>query len=86
MNIGIDHGYYAIKTRHFSFPAGDWFCKHMPQSPLQNRAYQELHGYHLAVQNRWGISLTDCWADPLYFSPAWVTIGENRRREIWHEP
>ena len=21
MNIGIDHGYYAIKTRHFSFPA-----------------------------------------------------------------
>lgn len=22
MNLGIDHGYYAIKTRHFSFPAG----------------------------------------------------------------
>ena len=22
MIIGIDHGYYAIKTRHFSFPAG----------------------------------------------------------------
>ena len=22
MNIGIDHGYYAIKTRHCSFPAG----------------------------------------------------------------
>lgn len=22
MNIGIDHGYYAIKTRHHSFPAG----------------------------------------------------------------
>ena len=22
MNIGIDHGYYAMKTRHFSFPAG----------------------------------------------------------------
>ena len=22
MNIGIDHGYYAIKTRHFSFLAG----------------------------------------------------------------
>ena len=22
MNIGIDHGYSAIKTRHFSFPAG----------------------------------------------------------------
>ena len=20
--IGIDHGYYAIKTAHFSFPAG----------------------------------------------------------------
>ena len=22
MIMGIDHGYYAIKTRHFSFPAG----------------------------------------------------------------
>ena len=22
MNIGIDHGYYAIKTRNCSFPAG----------------------------------------------------------------
>ena len=22
MNIGIDHGYSAVKTRHFSFPAG----------------------------------------------------------------
>ena len=22
MNIGIDHGYYAIETRHFSFLAG----------------------------------------------------------------
>lgn len=22
MIIGIDHGYYAIKTRHFKFPAG----------------------------------------------------------------
>ena len=22
MNIGIDHGYYAIKTSHYSFPAG----------------------------------------------------------------
>lgn len=22
MIIGIDHGYYAIKTRHCSFPAG----------------------------------------------------------------
>ena len=22
MNIGIDHGYYAVKTRHCSFPAG----------------------------------------------------------------
>ena len=22
MNIGVDHGYYAVKTRHFSFPAG----------------------------------------------------------------
>ena len=30
MNIGIDHGYYAIKTRHFSFPAGIAEYSHEP--------------------------------------------------------
>lgn len=30
MNIGIDHGYYAIKTRHFSFPAGITEYSHEP--------------------------------------------------------
>lgn len=30
MNIGIDHGYYAIKTRHFSFPAGIAVYSHEP--------------------------------------------------------
>ena len=35
MNIGIDHGYYAIKTRHFSFPAGIAVYSHEPYT-LQN--------------------------------------------------
>jgi len=35
MNIGIDHGYYAIKTRHFSFPAGITAYSHEPYT-LQN--------------------------------------------------
>lgn len=35
MNIGIDHGYYAIKTRNFSFPAGIAVYSHEPYT-LQN--------------------------------------------------
>ena len=35
MNIGIDYGYYAIKTRHFSFPAGIAVYSHEPYT-LQN--------------------------------------------------
>ena len=35
MNIGIDHGYYAIKTQHFSFPAGIAVYSHEPYT-LQN--------------------------------------------------
>ena len=35
MNIGIDHGYYAIKTRLFSFPAGISQYSHEPYT-LQN--------------------------------------------------
>ena len=35
MSIGIDHGYYAIKTRHFSFPAGISEYSHEPYI-LQN--------------------------------------------------
>ncbi|MDY5008632.1 plasmid segregation actin-type ATPase ParM [Candidatus Allofournierella merdipullorum] len=30
MIMGIDHGYYAIKTRHFSFPAGVTVYTHKP--------------------------------------------------------
>ena len=35
MNLGIDHGYYAIKTKNFSFPAGVTAYSHEP-SPLQD--------------------------------------------------
>lgn len=30
MIIGIDHGYFAIKTRHFKFPAGVAVYSHEP--------------------------------------------------------
>ncbi len=30
MNLGIDHGYYAIKTKNFSFPAGITAYSHEP--------------------------------------------------------
>ena len=30
MIMGIDHGYYAVKTRHFSFPAGVTVYTHEP--------------------------------------------------------
>lgn len=35
MNIGIDHGYYAIETRHFSFLASIVVYSHEPYT-LQN--------------------------------------------------
>lgn len=35
MNIGIDHGYSAVKTRHFSFPAGISAYSYEPYT-LQN--------------------------------------------------
>ena len=49
MNIGIDHGYYAIKTRHFSFPAGISEYSHEPYT-LQNTL--EYGGKVLCLRNR----------------------------------
>lgn len=37
MNIGIDHGYYAIKTRHFSFLAGIAVYSHLCFSMRDNQ-------------------------------------------------
>lgn len=39
MNIGIDHGYYAIKTRHFSFPAGIAVYSHEPYTQQNTLEY-----------------------------------------------
>lgn len=38
MNLGIDHGYYAIKTKNFSFPAGVTAYSHEPYT-LQDMDY-----------------------------------------------
>ena len=42
MNIGIDHGYYAIKTRHCSFPAG--ITAYGSQEPYTRRNLLEFDG------------------------------------------
>ena len=42
MNIGIDHGYYAIKTRHSSFPAG--ITAYGSQEPYTRRNLLEFGG------------------------------------------
>ncbi len=44
MNIGIDHGYYAVKTKHFSFPAGITAYSHEPYT-LQNTLEYEGRYY-----------------------------------------
>ena len=41
MNIGIDHGYYTIKTRHFSFPAGISEYSHEPYTLQNTLEYSE---------------------------------------------
>ena len=43
MNIGIDHGYYAIKTRHCSFPAG--ITAYGSQEPYTRRNLLEFGGH-----------------------------------------
>lgn len=44
MNIGIDHGYYAIKAKHCSFPAGITAYSHEPYT-LQNTLEYEGRFY-----------------------------------------
>ena len=39
-NIGVDHGYYAIKTRHFSFPAGITAYRYEPYTLQNTLEYQ----------------------------------------------
>lgn len=53
MNIGIDHGYYAIKTRHFSFPAGISEYSHEPytlQNTLEYPVFRESN--HTAITGK----------------------------------
>ena len=40
MNIGVDHGYYAVKTRHFSFPAGITAYRYEPYTLQNTLEYQ----------------------------------------------
>lgn len=50
MNVGIDHGYYAIKTRHFSFLAGIAVYSHEPYT-LQNTLEYGVPNYSLKEWN-----------------------------------
>ena len=55
MNIGIDHGYYAIKTRHFSFPAGIAEYSHEPYTCLLYTSYRGAHHFQKQFVNAAGI-------------------------------
>ena len=66
MNIGIDHGYSAIKTRHFSFPAGISLYSSEPYT-LQNTL--EFEGkFHVCGTGRQPI-LRDKTENDNYYVP-----------------
>ena len=50
MNIGIDHGYYAIKTRHCSFPAG--LTAYGSHEPYTRQGLLEFGGCFFCLRNR----------------------------------
>ena len=55
MIMGIDHGYYAIKTRHFSFPAGVTAYTHEPYTlkrTLHAEEYPPDRRQVLCLRNR----------------------------------
>ena len=57
--IGIDHGYYAIKTAHCSFPAGlTSYGEHEPYVGHTGR----VTGNHLHLEVRVNGSRTDAMA------------------------
>ena len=56
MIMGIDHGYYAIKTRHFSFPAGVTAYTHEPYT-LKNTL--QIGGKYYVCGTDWSIKELD---------------------------
>ena len=50
MNIGVDHGYYAIKTRHFSFPAGITAYRYEPYTLQNTLEYHHSQGLETYIQ------------------------------------
>ena len=61
MNIGIDHGYHAIKTRNFSFPAGVTAYSHEPYT-LQNTLQYggKFYVCGRSCETRWRMTTTTC--------------------------
>ena len=49
MIMGIDHGYYAIKTRHFSFPAGVTAYGRFVQDPYPGVSINPAYHFPYAV-------------------------------------
>ena len=74
MNIGIDHGYSAIKTRHFSFPAGISLYSSEPYT-LQNTL--EFEGkFHVCGTGRQPILRDKTENDNYYL----LTLAGHRQR------
>ena len=53
--IGIDHGYYAIKTAHCSFPAGlTSYGEHEPytRQGIRNNGHEDEYACHAGLERR----------------------------------
>ncbi|MEG0648664.1 MAG: ParM/StbA family protein [Oscillospiraceae bacterium] len=86
MNIGIDHGYYAIKTTHFSFPAGVCVYESEPYT-LQN-TLEYVGKFYVCGTGRQPLQ-RDKTANENYWLLTLVAIakeikqrGENRKNSI----
>ena len=78
MNIGIDHGYSAIQTRHFSFPAGISLYSSEPYT-LQNTL--EFEGkFHVCGTGRQPILRVKTGNDNYYLLTLAAIANEIRQR------
>ena len=72
MNIGIDHGYYAIKTRHFSFLAGIAVYSHEPYT-LQNTLEYGVPNASTKQRNRFA-RMSGCLLPMLRWNVCWAEV------------
>ena len=81
MNIGIDHGYYAIKTRHCSFPAG--LTAYGSHEPYTRQGLLEFGGcFFVCGTGRQPIQRDKTINDNYYLLPLAALAQEIRSRGV----